>query len=161
MSSQAVIFSPDDMRGALISRMLERKGLKVSLFKNIRNASEAIASLKPHILIVDTEGYFPSELGYFASLSPLLADSAVLFVANSSINDTINMPHTKVDWCVSYPLDLQIIATKALELLKPKEAQGDFKHLLPDIEKGLTEEDKVVIEDEDLEKDLMGFIGLK
>ncbi len=161
MSPEAVVFSPEEMRGALISKVLEKKGFKVSLYKNIRDASETIASFKPHIVIVDTEGYFPSELNYFASLSAQLTGSAVLFVANYSIDDTINMPHTGLDWCVSYPLDLELVATKAIELLKSKDRPKDFKHLLPDIERGGAEEEKVVAEDADLEKDLLGFIGLK
>jgi DNA-binding response OmpR family regulator len=150
------------MRGALISRVLEKNGFKVYLHKNIREASDIINTRKPNKVIVDKEGYFPSELSYFTSLSSQLNNSAVLFVSDSSVDDSIWVGSVPMDWCVSNPMDLQLVTSKALKLLSNERPQKDFKHLLPDIEKEPPQqEEKVVLEDETLEKDLMGFIGLK
>ncbi|MBF0506189.1 MAG: hypothetical protein HQL09_05085 [Nitrospirae bacterium] len=154
MSLSAVIFSADDIRGALLRKTLEKNGFEVSLYKNIHAAGDILKAKSPPLVIIDKEGYFPGELEYFSSLSGPLAGTSVLVVANSAQDASISLKGVPVEWCLSNPLDLPFIASKAKELLTVK-PESNLKALLPATDESGSSED------ETLAKDLMGFLGLK
>ncbi len=154
MSFSAVIFSADEVRGALLLKTLVKNGFEVSLHKNLHAAGDILKTKSPLLVIIDKEGYFPGELEYFSSLGGLLSGSSVLVVANSAGDVSSSLKGALFEWCISNPLDLHLIASRAKELLTTK-PEGDFKALLP------ATDESGPSDDETLAKDLMGFLGMK
>src|SRR5208282_6810081 len=149
MSFSAAIFSADNVRGALLRKALEKNGFEVSLHKNIHAAGDILKANSPPLVLIDKEGYFPGELEHFSSLSGLLAGASVLVIANSVGDVASSLKGVSFEWCISNPIDLPLIASKAKELLTTKRT-SDFKALLPATDESGSSED------ETLAKDLMG-----
>jgi DNA-binding NtrC family response regulator len=142
MLFSAIIFSAEDVRGALLSRALEKDGFEVSLHKNVLAAENILKSKAPQLVIIDKEGYFPGELESLSLLSGLLKEIPVVIVSNSAADNTFSLKDVSVEWCHSNPLDPLTIASKAKSMLTVS---------------GRNE----LLEKEKIAKDLMGFLGIK
>lgn len=117
MPFSTVLFSADETRGALLGKVLGKKGFEVFLQRNLLALSDILNTKSPQVVILDKEGYFPGELEAFSSLRGLLREVPVVVVANTPA-DTSLLPGISVAWCQSDPLDPLVIAVKALSLLK-------------------------------------------
>src|SRR5208283_2332853 len=117
MSFSAVVFSADNVRGALLSKALGKNGFEVSLHKNIHAAGDILKTESPPLVIIDKEGYFPGELEHFSSMGEFLAGATVLVIANSAGDVSNALKGVSFEWCISNPLDLPLIAAKAKELV--------------------------------------------
>lgn len=157
MSFSVVVFSSDAIRGALLSRVFQENGFEVVLFKNLHTAENILKTKAPALVVLDETGYFRTELEHFSSVSGLMVGVSVLVIANTPPDGSLSLGNIPVEWCLSHPLDLPFIVTKAKELLtvKRESKEEDLKALLPDSDESGSSEDDT------LSKDLMGFLGLK
>ena len=149
MPFSAVIFSAEAIRGALLSKALEKNGFEVSLSKNIHSAGDILKAKAPRIVIIDKEGYFPGELESFSLLSGLLKGIPVVVVSNSEADDSLSLKDVSVEWCRSNPLDPLAIVAKANSIL---EASG-----IPPAASG----GNALPGKDAISEDLMGFLGMK
>ncbi|MBF0559094.1 MAG: hypothetical protein HQL08_09970 [Nitrospirae bacterium] len=157
MSVSVVVFSSDAIRGALFSRVFQESGFEVMLLKNLHAAENILKTKAPELVVLDESGYFRNELEHFSSLRGLLAGVSVLVIANTPPDGSLSLGNIPFEWCLSHPLDLPLIVTKAKELLTVKHdnKMEDLKALLPDSDESGSSEDDT------LSKDLMGFLGIK
>jgi len=162
MSFSTVVFSSDKIRGALLSKAFQENGFEVSLHKNVHAAENVLKTKLPSLVVFDKEGYFRNELEHFSSLSRFLVGASVLVIANSAADGSISLKGVPVEWCLSNPLDLPLIVSKAKELLsatiKMVTREGDLKELLPITDGSDSSESET---SETLSEDLLGFLGLK
>lgn len=154
MAYSTVIFSPDEIRGGLLSAAFKKNGFDVSLYKNLHAVNKILKMQMPSLVVLDKEGYFQNDLEHFSSLSGQLIKTPVIVIANSTADGSVSLKNVPVEWCMSNPLDLPFIVSKARELILDSRACG-IKKRAPDAGKGVSSEKEA------LTKDLMGFLGLK
>lgn len=159
MPIPTIVLSADNIRGALLLKTLQKNGFDVTICKNLFDSYESIKNIKPVLLVIDCEGLYQNELSALTSLSSLLNECSVLIVANKPNYSSLNIKSLSTQWCISSPLDLDMVITKAKELITNK-SDETLKNLLPIDTVG--QEDTVEETEEDrLEDDLIGYLGLK
>jgi DNA-binding response OmpR family regulator len=149
MPFSAVIFSAEALRGALISKTLEKNGYRVYLYNKVHSAGDILEAKAPQIVIIDKEGYFPGELESFSLLSGILKGIPLVIVSNSEADDSIHIKDISVHWCRSNPLDPLAIVATANSIL---EASGSLPAASDRIEPSGKEA---------IAQDLMGFLGME
>ena len=154
MSFSAVIFSSDEIRGTLLSSAFKKNGFEVALYKNLHAANKILKTQLPSLVVLDKQGYFQNDLEHFSSLSEQLVKTPVLVIANSTADGSISLKNVPVEWCMSNPLDLLFIVSKARELMSDS-SKSDIKKRPPDAGKSTSSEIEA------LTKDLKGFLGLE
>lgn len=154
-----LVLSLDKIRGALLTKTLQKEGFHCNWCKNIFALSETIKEFQPSILVIDSEGLFQNELAVLPSLSPLLRTTSVLIVSSKPNYGTINIKAPLVKWCICSPLDLERVTKMVKELVTPK-SDDTLKTLLP-IDKEDEEDTTETTEEERLQDDLTGYLGLK
>lgn len=154
MPYSTIIFSSDEIRGTLLSKAFRKNGFEVALYKNLHAAEKVLKTQTPSLVVLDKEGYFHNELGHFSSLSGVLMKTPVLVIANSTVDSSISLKNVPVEWCLSEPLDLLLIMSKANELLLDAR-KSDFSKRKPVAGKSSPSEK------ETLTKDLKGYLGLE
>lgn len=142
MPLSVVVFSAENVRGALLRKALEKSGFEVSLHKNVRVAINVLKAKAPQLVIIDRKGYFPRELESFSSLSDLLKNIPVVIVSKAEADSSFTLKDVSVEWCQSDPLDPLAVVAKAKSSLAAS-GKSDLR------------------EKETIAEDLRGFIGLK
>ncbi|MBF0328621.1 MAG: hypothetical protein HQL10_05650 [Nitrospirae bacterium] len=147
MPFSAVLFSADNLRGALLSKALTKHGFEVSLQRNINTFTDVLNTKSPQLVILDKEGgYFTGDLDVLGPLSVLLKGIPVIIVSNSASDGSFNLKDVSVEWCHSNPIDPLAVATKAKSLLA-----GSAPNF---VSKEAPEKDAIT-------EDLKGFLGLE
>ncbi|HIJ60175.1 MAG TPA: hypothetical protein HPP56_06125 [Nitrospirae bacterium] len=161
MSHSVLILSPDKIRGALLTKVFEKNSFHVNLCRNLFDSYEVLKDLKPSLFLIDREGFYPNELATLTSLKTILKETSVLVVSNQPDYGLVTIRGVAIDWCVCNPLDLNMIAEKALELVN-KKTEDTLKSLLP-TDEAEDNKDKIdeTTDEGKLQDDLMGYLRLK
>jgi penicillin-binding protein 1A len=122
MSSSVVVYSPDDIRGRIVSKILRVNGIKSLLFSSHFEVKEAIVRNSPPIVILDLKKNVPSELNFLETLSYKLSEATIIALADtSSVHVLENLGLTNL-LCVSDPLDPELILSMVKDTLA-----GEFR----------------------------------
>jgi penicillin-binding protein 1A len=117
MSSSVVVYSPDDIRGRIVSKILRVNGIKSLLFSSHFEVKEAIVRNSPPIVILDLKKNVPSELNFLETLSYKLSEATIIALADtSSVHVLENLGLTNL-LCVSDPLDPELILSMVKDTL--------------------------------------------
>ena len=84
MSSSVVIYSTDDIRGKIVSKILSINGIKAHLFSTHFEVSEAIVRHSPDLVILDLKRSISSELNFLQTLSHKLREATIIALASAS-----------------------------------------------------------------------------
>ncbi len=158
MLNPTIILSTDSVRGALLLKTLQKNGFDATLCKNLFDTYEIIKDIKPVLFVIDCEGFYQNELSALTSLSNLLKECSVLVVADKPNYSSLNIKGLSTQWCICSPLDLDMVTTRAKELITPK-TDETLKTLLP-IETEDQEDLPEQTQESTLEDDLIGYLGL-
>lgn len=159
MQPKTIVLSLDKIRGALLTKALQKEGFKCNWCKNIFTLQEMIEGFCPSLMVIDCEGLYQNELAVLSTLNSLLKQTSVLVVSSKPNYGMLNIKAPLVKWCICSPLDLELVCSMAKELTTTK-TDDTLKDLLP-LDKEDVEDATADTEEEKLEDDLTGYLGLK
>jgi penicillin-binding protein 1A len=130
MSSSVVVYSPDDIRGRIVSKILRVNGIKSLLFSSHFEVKEAIVRNSPALIILDLKKNVSSELNFLETLSYELSEATIIALADtSSVHVLENLGLTNL-LCVSDPLDPELVLSMVKDTLAGEFSIRAYIHIL-------------------------------
>ena len=117
MAYSVIVFSADDIRGKILNKVLSRTGVECHIFNQILEAGRAIARHAPQVVIFDTEGCFAAEINHLKKICRTLKHPLAFVLGEAGV---INGFKGRKTLCFSDPIDPDLIAAKAKEIISQK-----------------------------------------
>ncbi|MCK4792154.1 MAG: transglycosylase domain-containing protein, partial [Desulfobacteraceae bacterium] len=117
MAPSVIVYSPDDIRGRIVLKILKVSGIKTLLFSSHFEVKEAIARYSPAVIILDIKKSFSSELNFLQTLSYNLSEATIIALSGTSdVHVLENLGLTNL-LCVPDPLDPELILSMVKDIL--------------------------------------------
>ncbi len=142
MSSSVIVYSPDDIRGRIVSKTLKASGIKTFLFSSHFEVKEAISGHSPAVIILDLKKKVSGELNFLETLSYKFSEATIIALSDTSNAHVLeNLGLTNL-LCVSDPLDPELILSMVKDTLA-----GEFsiRSCLRILQKALSKFSRLVI----------------
>ena len=110
-----VILSGDKVRGSLVQKVLERRGVAVRLFRSYSAAGDSFSKHIPEVIVFDAKSFFVTEASLPVKIQQSLPDTTLVVLADASIFPTLEDHGIGQEFCFADPLDLELIADKVQE----------------------------------------------
>ncbi len=130
MPSSVIVYSPDEIRGRIISKTLQVKGIKNLLFTSHFEAEEAINKRPPPVIILDTKKNLASELNFLKTLSNNLLKTTLIVLSNPSDVPVLEEMGIDMVLCIPDPFDPELIFLKARDALAREFSMKSFARVL-------------------------------
>lgn len=142
MSSSVIVYSPDDIRGRIVSKILSVNGIKTLLFSSHFEVKEAIVKSSPAAVVLDLKKNVSSELNFLETLSYKLSEATIIALSDTSNVHVLENLGLSNLHCVSEPLDPEFI----LSIVKDK-LGGEFsiRTYIPALQKALSNFSKLAV----------------
>ncbi|MBC8412784.1 hypothetical protein H8E50_03825 [bacterium] len=162
MMTPIVIFASDHIRGNIILKGLQYGGFNALLHEKTIDAGKIINRHSPAIIILDTKDYSANELNFFKAASPLIAETALILLGDSSGVFEQEMKIIKNLHSLQDPLDTNLITSTIKMLLSPEKSSISTDSEPVPTKKEEVEEDISPENDpSSLEGDLKSFLDLE
>ncbi|MEO5356074.1 MAG: hypothetical protein H7844_02100 [Nitrospirae bacterium YQR-1] len=123
MQVPVIIFSADELRGHVLSKVFKKGGCESSLYKAIADFGALLFTLKPGVVVLDSGSFFPGELERLSdTISPEITSHIVLL---SEPDDSVLSSYASA-YCPLSPFDPEGILDVALKLLKTEKKKEHF-----------------------------------
>ncbi len=117
MAPSVIVYSPDDIRGRIVLKILKVSGIKTLLFSSHFEVEEAIARYSPAVIILDIKKSVSSELNFLQTLSYNLSEATIIALSGTSdVHVLENLGLTNL-LCVPDPLDPELILSMVKDIL--------------------------------------------
>ena len=137
MSPTIFVYSPDQIRGRIVFKILRLNRIKTLLFSNRLEAVEAVNEHPPSILIVDAKSALSSELSFLNALSLKLQNTSLLVLSDTSDVPTLKNLGLENPEYVSDPFDPEHILSVVKYLLASRGEKFTFWKFLQEVRKML------------------------
>ncbi|QWR76337.1 hypothetical protein [Candidatus Magnetomonas plexicatena] len=130
MQASVIIFSADEIRGNVLSKIFKKGGCESFLHKTVVDFGAVSGQLNPDVVVLDTGSFFQNELEGLAG--KLSQDIRAHIVLLSEPDDTVLSTHASAH-CPLNPFDPEGIFTAAVKLIgteKKKEQLGQSTSLI-------------------------------
>ena len=117
MSSSVIVYSPDDIRGRIVSKTLNLSGIKTHMLSSHFEVKDAITGHSPAVIILDLKKNVSSELNFLETLSYQLSQTTIIALSDTSnvhALENLNLANLQ---CVSDPLDPELILSMVKDTL--------------------------------------------
>jgi len=137
MSPTIIVYSPDQIRGRIVFKILRLNGIKTLLFSNRLEAEEAVNEHPPSILIIDAKTTLSSELSFLKALSLKLQNTSLLVLSDTPDVPALKNLGLENPEYVSDPFDPEHIVSVVKYLLASRGEKFTFWKFLQELRKVL------------------------
>ncbi|MBF0464119.1 MAG: hypothetical protein HQK88_05905 [Nitrospirae bacterium] len=137
MPATVIIFSSDEIRGNVLTKIFRKGGCESLLYKAIADVNALAGQLNPDVIVLDTSSFFPTELESLAG--KLVPDLKAHIVLLSEPDDSV-LSTLASAYCPLNPFDPEGIFAEAIKLIgseKKKEPLGQSKSLIDTLKRYL------------------------
>jgi DNA-binding NtrC family response regulator len=129
MSSPVIVISQDNIRGAILEKILSRGGFDVLLFKSVFEAEDVLKECNPRVLVFDTKGLKSRETGFLEKLRSHLPWTFVIALVEASATPRSVVEVSPREVWLAEPLDPELIVSRVREIESslPAEKASDAK----------------------------------
>lgn len=117
MSSSVVVYSPDDIRGRIVLKILKVNGIKALLFSSHFEVKEALVRHSPAVIILDFKNSVSRELNFLEMLSYKFSEATIIALSETSTVHVLENLGLINVLCVSDPLDPELILSMVKDVL--------------------------------------------
>jgi len=114
------IYSPNEIRGKIISETLKVRGFEAHLLSSHFEVEEAVREYAPPIIILDIKKDPASERGFLGALSQQNPGTEIIVLADRADPSVLDAPNIRNTRCLSGPLAPESILSEVKGILFPE-----------------------------------------
>lgn len=129
MCSPVIVLSPDNIRGAILEKILSRSGFDVLWSKSYYEAEDVLDKHAPLVLIFDAKGLRAKETGLLEKLRINLPGAVIIALVEADAMPISEMEVSPRELWLPEPFDPELIVSKVKEIVSspPVERASDTK----------------------------------
>lgn len=136
---EVVILSADKVRGSLVQKVLQQRGLTVRLFRSYSGAEDSFSEHLPKVIVFDAKSFFVTEASLPAKIQQSLPEATLVVLADAAAFPMLEAQGIDQEFCFADPLDLELMADKVCEAAaaKKKSRAPRKEYLINDLKRFL------------------------
>ncbi|MCP4667000.1 MAG: hypothetical protein GY849_11610, partial [Deltaproteobacteria bacterium] len=137
MSPTIIVYSPDQVRGRIIFKILQLHGIETLLFSNRLKAGEAIRKHRPFIAVVDAKRTLSSEFSFLKELSHKSKKTSLLILSEPSDVSELKNLRLKNARYIPDPFNPEHILSLIQQVLGSRDGRFSFVNFFHEAVKAL------------------------